>query len=150
MFQSSLRKDREKERDKDRERLPPRPGEGAAADFRAQPPAMPPAQETGEVPPPNFEDAWPKADRPRGAEVPPRRSSRLQPAPAESNAAAPAERSPPPRTEEPPAVTVLKSGVVDGMAYSLFSDGSIEAQMPEGMMRFASIDALRAHLDQRP
>ncbi len=46
-------------------------------------------------------------------------------------------------------VTVLKSGVVDGMAYSLYSDGSIEAQMPEGMMRFASIEALRAHLDQR-
>jgi hypothetical protein len=49
-----------------------------------------------------------------------------------------------------PDVTVLKSGVVDGMAYSLYSDGSIEAQMPEGMMRFASIDELRAHLDQRP
>ena len=48
-----------------------------------------------------------------------------------------------------PPVTVLKSGVVDGMAYSLYSDGSIEAQMPEGMMRFASIDELRAHLDQR-
>ena len=46
-------------------------------------------------------------------------------------------------------VTVLKSGVVDGMSYSLYSDGSIEAQMPEGMMRFASIDELRAHLDQR-
>ena len=51
--------------------------------------------------------------------------------------------------EDQPAVTVLKSGVVDGMAYSLYSDGSIEAQMPEGMMRFASIDELRAHLDQR-
>jgi len=51
---------------------------------------------------------------------------------------------------EPAPVTVLKSGVVDGMAYSLYSDGSIEAQMPEGMMRFASIDELRAHLDQRP
>ena len=49
-----------------------------------------------------------------------------------------------------PQVTVLKSGVVDGMAYSLYSDGSIEAQMPEGMMRFASIDELRTHLDQRP
>jgi hypothetical protein len=35
-------------------------------------------------------------------------------------------------------------------AYSLYSDGSIEAQMPEGMMRFASIDELRSHLDQRP
>jgi hypothetical protein len=49
-----------------------------------------------------------------------------------------------------PPITILKSGVVDGMAYSLYSDGSIEAQMPEGMMRFASIDELRAHLDQRP
>ncbi len=49
----------------------------------------------------------------------------------------------------PPDVVVVKSGVVDGMAYSLYSDGSIEAQMPEGMMRFASIDELRTHLDQR-
>ena len=62
-----------------------------------------------------------------------------------------ADRYPPAvRHEEPAQVTVLKSGVVDGMAYSLYSDGSIEAQMPEGMMRFASIDELRAHLDQRP
>lgn len=53
------------------------------------------------------------------------------------------------RGQTAPAVTVLKSGVVDGMAYSLYSDGSIEAQMPEGMMRFASIDELRTHLDQR-
>ena len=56
----------------------------------------------------------------------------------------------PARPGDQPEVSVLKSGVVDGMAYSLYSDGSIEAQMPEGMMRFASIDELRAHLDQRP
>jgi len=56
----------------------------------------------------------------------------------------------PARSEDQSQITVLKSGVVDGMAYSLYSDGSIEAQMPEGMMRFASIDELRAHLDQRP
>ena len=54
-----------------------------------------------------------------------------------------------PATNGSPDVTVIKSGVVDGMSYSLYSDGSIEAQMPEGMMRFASIDELRAHLDQR-
>lgn len=53
------------------------------------------------------------------------------------------------RDEDQPAVTVLKSGIVDGMAYSLYSDGSIEAQLPEGMMRFASIDELRSHLDRR-
>ena len=46
-------------------------------------------------------------------------------------------------------VTVIQSGVVDGMAYSLYSDGSIEAQMPEGTRRFSSIDEVRAHIDQR-
>ena len=50
----------------------------------------------------------------------------------------------PPR--EPQAVSVLKSGVIEGMAYTLYSDGSIEADLPQGMVRFASIDALRRHL----
>ena len=149
LFQSTVRKDRER---------PPRPVDPASVDFRAQPPAAPPVTETGETSPVNFEDAWPRPDRPRtaerpvdrAAEVPPRRAGRLSSAsaPTEPNAAA-AERAPGRTEEPPPGVTVLKSGVVDGMAYSLYSDGSIEAQMPEGMMRFASIDDLRAHLDQR-
>ena len=84
--------------------------------------------------------------------TPPRRSVRTPSTLTEPAALAPsADRYPPaPRSEDQPPVTVLKSGVVDGMAYSLYSDGSIEAQMPEGMMRFASIDELRAHLDHRP
>jgi hypothetical protein len=41
---------------------------------------------------------------------------------------------------------VLKSGVIEGMAYTLYSDGSIEADLPQGMVRFPSIDALRRHL----
>ena len=49
---------------------------------------------------------------------------------------------------EPRPVSVLKSGVIDEMAYTLFTDGSIEAQMPDGTMRFASIEELRRHLDQ--
>jgi hypothetical protein len=49
-------------------------------------------------------------------------------------------------TREPQAVSVLKSGVIEGMAYTLYSDGSIEADLPEGMVRFGSIDALRRHL----
>jgi len=49
-------------------------------------------------------------------------------------------------TREPQAVTVLKSGVIEGMGYTLYSDGSIEADLPQGMMRFPSIDALRRHL----
>jgi hypothetical protein len=44
-------------------------------------------------------------------------------------------------------VTVLKSGVVEGMAYSLYSDGSIEAQLPQGTLRFGSIAALRDHIE---
>jgi hypothetical protein len=49
---------------------------------------------------------------------------------------------------EPRQLPVLKSGVIDNMAYTLFTDGSIEAQMPDGIMRFASIEALRKHLQK--
>ena len=45
-------------------------------------------------------------------------------------------------------VSVLKSGVVDGMAYTLYSDGSIEAQLPQGTLRFGSITELRNHIEQ--
>jgi len=77
------------------------------------------------------------------------------------------ERAAPPQPEEPPAsppseqagagqsapsqpmpVSILKSGVIDGMAYTLYTDGSIEAQLPSGVMRFASIDELREHLEK--
>lgn len=105
---------------------------------------QPPAVGTDAEPPApaTFEDAWPAADRSR---------PEPRPAPTLSRAAEPTPPRPPipPRRSEPPPVTVLKSGVVDGMAYSLYSDGSIEAQLPEGMVRFASIDELRHHLDQR-
>jgi hypothetical protein len=45
-------------------------------------------------------------------------------------------------------VSVLKSGVVDGMTYTLYSDGSIEAQLPQGTLRFGSITELRHHIEQ--
>jgi hypothetical protein len=44
-------------------------------------------------------------------------------------------------------VSVLKSGVVEGMAYTLYSDGSIEAELPQGRLRFGSITALRHHME---
>ncbi|HVG51034.1 MAG TPA: hypothetical protein VM867_05315 [Xanthobacteraceae bacterium] len=47
-----------------------------------------------------------------------------------------------------PEVEILKSGVIDGMAYTLYTDGSIEAQLPQGTLRFTSIDDLRAHLER--
>ncbi len=107
----------------------------------------------GEPPPATFEDAWPKVDRGRNGDIPPqqRRAPRAPLGTPEANApAAPEHSAPPPASEPQPGVTVLKSGVVDGMAYSLYSDGSIEAQMPEGLMRFASLDELTAHIDRRP
>jgi hypothetical protein len=142
LFSSSVRKDRER---------PASPqGEGLAD--RDSPLA---AEET-EPAPTYFEDAWPKSERARAAEAAAQRRANRPPSTfstfsesARSNGAAADRAVPSTRSEEPPAVTVIKSGVVDGMAYSLYSDGSIEAQMPEGLMRFASIDELRAHLDQR-
>ena len=54
------------------------------------------------------------------------------------------------KADLPDGVSVIKSGVVDGMAYTLYSDGSIEAQLPgEGPIRFASLDALRTYVEQR-
>src|SRR5262249_42580107 len=43
---------------------------------------------------------------------------------------------------------ILKSGVIDGMACTLYTDGSITADLPQGTVRFASVEALRAHLDK--
>ena len=48
-----------------------------------------------------------------------------------------------------PETTVYKSGMIDGMAYSLFMDGSIEAELPEGKVKFASIDELQKYLTTR-
>ena len=48
---------------------------------------------------------------------------------------------------EPRTVAILKSGVVDGMGYTLYVDGSIEAELPQGTLRFASINELRDHLE---
>jgi hypothetical protein len=42
--------------------------------------------------------------------------------------------------------TVYRSGVIDGMAYSLFMDGSIEAELPTGRVKFATIDELQQYL----
>jgi len=142
LFSSSSRKERE--------RAQARTTDPSLAVPHPEPAAPPPVPESQETPP-SFDDAWPKAERSRSDIPPPRRAGRTPSTFAEPDPAADsADRYPPAvPTEDPAQVTVLKSGVVDGMAYSLYSDGSIEAQMPEGMMRFASIDELRSHLDHR-
>jgi hypothetical protein len=51
--------------------------------------------------------------------------------------------------DSPASATILKSGVIEGMAYTLYSDGSIEAQLPQGTLRFGSIAALRDHVESK-
>lgn len=135
MFSSTSRRERE--------RAEARAGDPSGTE--PHPAAAAPAAEINEPPPATFDDAWPKPERARPADAPPQRRAVRNPSTFETAAG-----RQPSAVEDQPPVTVLKSGVVDGMAYSLYSDGSIEAQMPEGMMRFASIDELRTHLDQRP
>ena len=53
-----------------------------------------------------------------------------------------------PPASEPRGAAILKSGVVDGMGYTLYVDGSIEAELPQGTLRFSSIDELRSHLEK--
>jgi hypothetical protein len=135
LFASSMRRDRERA-------LSRAPDAAAPPDARGREPAAE-ASET----PPSFANSWPKTERGRAGDNPPQwRSSR---AAQSEQPPQPVERTSPPLREDQPAVTVLKSGVVDGMAYSLYSDGSIEAQMPEGLMRFASLDELTAHIERR-
>jgi hypothetical protein len=57
------------------------------------------------------------------------------------------ERAAPPREPEP--AKIFKSGVIDGMAYTLYTDGSIEAELAQGTVKFSSIDDLRAYLAAR-
>jgi hypothetical protein len=143
MFSSISRRERERAKTRD-------DADRSAADVHSAPAVAPPVAPASESPA-TFEDAWPKSERPRPSEIASQRRAGRAPTTFSDVGAAEGERKQPAGgNEAQPPVTVLKSGVVDGMAYSLYSDGSIEAQMPEGMMRFASIDELRAHLDQRP
>jgi hypothetical protein len=75
----------------------------------------------------------------------------LPPVPARPRENKPADRRPPGPArmagERGPAI--LKSGVIDGMPYTLYADGSIEAELPQGTVKFASVDALRSHLEKQ-
>ena len=47
----------------------------------------------------------------------------------------------------PRPVRILKSGVINEVAYTLFSDGTIESKTPTQTLHFASIDEFRRHLE---
>jgi hypothetical protein len=96
-----------------------------------------------------FESFWPKGPRVM-------RQAQTAVAPVPVPPPAEPEQVVEPRVEVQPAlipqqapmpVSILKSGVVDGMAYTLYSDGSIEAQLPQGTLRFGSITELRNHIE---
>ncbi len=74
----------------------------------------------------------------------PRSDSRFDPVPRDTIPATPKHSE----AQKPRAVAILKSGVVDGMGYTLYVDGSIEAELPQGTLRFASITELRSHLEK--
>jgi hypothetical protein len=103
----------------------------------------------------NFDSFWPKRKRPGQAapavavqtDVPEPSAGLVLPI----ESALGAEPESVVEAAAPEAVTpvsILKSGVVDGMAYTLYSDGSIEAQLPQGTLRFGSITELRHHIEQ--
>jgi hypothetical protein len=48
--------------------------------------------------------------------------------------------------EEENQVSVVRSGIIGGMAYTLYSDGSIEAELPIGTVRFNSLSELQEHV----
>ena len=83
---------------------------------------------------------------------PARRTGRGEPLEDQPELARASAEPPPPRQAEEGSadqVEVLKSGTVGGMAYTLYTDGSIDAEFVEGKIRFASIDELRRHLEER-
>jgi hypothetical protein len=111
--------------------------------FRSKP-AQPARQ------PESFEAIWPADARP-GRNAAPASGPEPAPQPVErqSSIAPPIQDShpAPAAPEVPPSATILKSGVVDGMAYTLYADGSIEAKLPQGTIRFGSVAELRAHIE---
>ena len=130
---------------------PPAPRAAIPTAEEMAPPAAPTARPSGWRPPRPSAERPAKAPDPRRPAAPdtspdanwpdkPAAPQRREPA-VEAPAAAPAGG----RAE---TVTVLKSGVVDGMAYTLYTDGSIEAELAQGVVRFGSIEELRNHLEK--
>jgi hypothetical protein len=96
----------------------------------------------------NFDAVW-------SADAHPAKRAESEPSPASEmgqvqadQAASVQDRRPEPAGEPQGAAAILKSGVVDGMAYTLYTDGSIEAKLPDGAVRFGSIAELRAHIER--
>jgi hypothetical protein len=97
---------------------------------------------------PAFDLLWPKGQRPQRAVEVKSSQTDVVPAMEAAKAAEQGNGSAPDADAATAGTSVLKSGVVNGMPYTLYSDGSIEAQLPEGVLRFGSITELRDHIEQ--
>jgi hypothetical protein len=94
----------------------------------------------------NFDAMWPAEAKPSKGPVADEPKPEARPdAPLRDDLAASPKRAEP-EAQKPRTAAILKSGVVDGMGYTLYVDGSIEAELPQGTIRFASINELRSHL----
>ena len=104
--------------------------------FRSKPVRQAPSE--------SFDTVWPaegQAAKDASRDSEPRFKRSARPA-----AEAPPYAEPAPAPAGEPAA-ILKSGVVNGMAYTLYADGSIEAKLPHGTVRFGSIAELRARIE---
>jgi hypothetical protein len=123
-------------------------------DWRPTPPPVAPMQ--ARQPQTAYFDAmWPDESKPVMSPAVSEARPLPKPEPASREATVPqgkrieeVEATNPLRGNESRSVAILKSGVVDGMGYTLYVDGSIEAELPQGTLRFASINELRSHLEK--
>jgi hypothetical protein len=116
-----------------------------APEPRPTPRATPQAEPPKEPDVHQFDAVWDRS-APHAGE--PKRDGPSPGAPRRDDRPAERRAEPPPRSPSERSPTILKSGVIDGMPYTLYADGSIEAQLPQGTVKFASVDALRAHLEK--
>src|SRR5215469_16228173 len=100
------------------------------------------------APPLEHRKGRPKGQRPQRAVEVKSSQTDVVPAMEAAKAAEQGNGSAPDADAATAGTSVLKSGVVNGMPYTLYSDGSIEAQLPEGVLRFGSITELRDHIEQ--
>ena len=137
-----------------------RPAPATAVDEPLEPETPAPSREQHRTWPPRTgmrleqvaeKKSWPY-DRPRPAPLPrvpapPPQAFVPAPAPEPESETEP-EQEPVPEfaAAAPAAVAVMRSGIISGMAYTLYADGSIEAELPLGTVRFGSVEELRAHV----
>ncbi len=98
--------------------------------------------------PENFETVWPADARPgNNAPAQSEPQAGIDQIERRMDVPGPNRRAEPAASDTPRTAAILKSGVVDGMAYTLYADGSIEAKLPHGTVRFGSIGELRTHIE---